>query len=150
MADDEALEEALHRTRLFGGLPARELRKVRHLGKEIQFAAGEDVTTEGEDGGRYFLILDGEADLVRGGRVARRLRAGDGFGEIALLDGGPRTATVVAVTPLTTFSLASWNFRPFVLEQPTIASAVITMLCQWLRETEAERRLGPPPAGAPD
>jgi len=150
LARGDPVVEALQRTKLFGALPAKELRHVRQAGKELSFAAGEDLTTEGEAGGRYFLILDGAADMVRGGEVMGRLGPGDGFGEIALLDGGPRTATVVAATQLRTFSLASWNFRPLVLEQPAIAGSVISTLCAWLRETEAERRAGAQPGAAPD
>ena len=139
MADDDAVVEALGRTKLFGAFPDKELRKVQQAGKEISFAAGADVTTKGEAGGRFFLILEGEADVVLGGAAAasRRIGPGETFGEIALLDGGPRTATVVAVSPLRTFSLASWNFRPLVLEHPELATAVIATLCAWLREAGA-------------
>ena len=145
MAGEDAVVEALARTKLFGGLPVKELRKMHQAGKEISFAAGVDITTEGESGGRFFLILEGEADVVTGGAVRRRIGPGETFGEIALLDGGPRTATVVAISPLRTFTLASWNFRPLVLAHPELAGAVITTLCGWLREAEVTAPASSPP-----
>jgi len=141
--DDAAVVDALGRTKLFGGLALKELRKVQQAGKQLSFAAGADLTTEGESGGRFFLILEGEADLVVGGTVKGRIGPGATFGEIALLDGGPRTATVVAVAPMRTFTLASWNFRPLVLAYPELAGAVIATLCAWIREAGAA---APPPS----
>jgi CRP-like cAMP-binding protein len=128
---------ALANIDLFRGLSARDLAKVAAMAKELNFAAGQAITGEGEAGARFYVLLDGEADVVIGGDIINQLKAGDYFGEISLIDGQPRTATIVARSPLRTLSLSSWNFRPLLKEHPSIAECVLLQLCRRLRETEA-------------
>jgi CRP-like cAMP-binding protein len=132
---DNEILTALQRAELFRDLPQKQLKRIRDVGKEMSFRAGADVVAEGEGAGRFFLILDGTAEvLVRGSRRAE-LGPGDAVGEIALLDGGTRTATVKAASDLRTFSLASWNFRP-LLNEPEVMSAVIAVLCRRIRSAQ--------------
>jgi CRP-like cAMP-binding protein len=126
---------ALQRSEMFRDLPPKQLRQIRDAGKEMSFAAGSDLMVEGEQAGRFFLILDGMSEVSVKGVSRATLGPGGAFGEIALLDGGPRSATVTAVTDIRTFSLASWNFRPF-LNDPNVAQAVIGLLCRRLRSAE--------------
>jgi CRP-like cAMP-binding protein len=134
----EEVVEALKRSEMFGGLALEHLRRIAAYGKEINFSPGEELIAEGGAGGRFFLILEGSAEVSIGGSAVRTLGPSDGVGEVALLDGGPRSARVVAQTPLRTFSLASFNFRP-LMSEPEISQAVITLLCRRLRQAEADR-----------
>jgi len=128
---------ALAQVDLFRGLSARDLNHIAEMTKEIQFGVGQAITAEGDAGGRFYVLVEGEADVLVGDDVVNRLRSGDAFGEISLIDGEPRTATIVATSPVRTLSLSSWNFRPLLKEHPSIAEGVLLQLCRRLRETEA-------------
>lgn len=132
---DESLD-ALSRCGLFSGLPADCLKALHTSGKEMAFAAGETLINEGEDGGRFFLILDGEAEVSKGGATRALLGCGDAVGELSLIDGEPRTATVVAKGPVRAFTLASWNFKAVVREHNEIADRVMQFLARRLRAAE--------------
>ncbi len=122
---------------LFEGLSAKELGNIREAGKEMSFAAGDELTVQGRQGGRFFLILDGEVAISVGGRPGSTLAAGQYLGEISLIDGEPRSASAVAVTPVRTWTLASFAFRPLLREHPSIADKVMLLLCRRLRAAEA-------------
>jgi CRP/FNR family cyclic AMP-dependent transcriptional regulator len=126
---------ALQQSEMFRDLPTRELRRIRDAGKELSFASGSELVVEGEEAGRFFLILTGSAEVTLNGKKRGTLEPGMSLGEIALLDGGPRSATVTAVTVVRTFSLASWNFRPFLADE-SVMQAVIQLLCKRLRSAE--------------
>ena len=136
MPGSEAVD-ALTRIELFQGLSAEDLAQVAEMAKALDFAAGRPITTEGDAGGRFYVLLDGQADVVVGDDVVSSLTAGDHFGEISLIDGQPRTATVVARSPVRTLSLSSWNFRPLLKEHPSIAEGVLLELCRRLRSADA-------------
>jgi CRP-like cAMP-binding protein len=108
------------------------------MAKEVPFGPGDELTGEGEEGARFYLILEGEASVTVNGQDRGTRGPGETIGEYSLLDGQPRSATVVAKTPIRTLSLASWNFRPLLAEEPTLAEALLVELCRRLRETEAE------------
>jgi CRP/FNR family transcriptional regulator, cyclic AMP receptor protein len=127
---------ALQASELFRDLPQKQLKRICDAGKEMSFRAGSEVVVEGEEAGRFFLILEGTAEVFAHGVHRAELGPGDAVGEIALLDGGPRSATVKAIRDLRTFSLASWNFRTF-LGEPEVMSAVIGVLCRRLRSARA-------------
>ena len=129
--------QALANIDLFRGLSKRHLAQVADMAKEIDFAAGQAITEEGEAGGRFYVLLEGEAEVTIGGDVVNELKAGDHFGEISLIDRKPRTATIVARSPVRTLSLSSWNFLPLLKEHPAIAEAVLLEMCNRLRQTEA-------------
>jgi len=122
---------------LFKGLARKELRVIAGLAKALSFPEGAVVAEEGKPGGRFFLILDGEAKVTVRGRTRRTLRAGDYFGEISLIDGEPRSATIMAATPLRTLALAEWNFRSALLTNPGIARKLLVELCRRLRSAES-------------
>jgi CRP/FNR family transcriptional regulator, cyclic AMP receptor protein len=126
----------LQASELFRDLPQKQLKRICDAGKEMSFQAGSEVVVEGEGAGRFFLILDGTAEVIAHGVHRAELGPGDAVGELALLDGGPRSATVKAIGDLRTFSLASWNFRTF-LGEPEVMSAVINVLCRRLRSAGA-------------
>jgi CRP-like cAMP-binding protein len=103
---------------------------------ERRFKPGEAIATEGQGGLNFFVVESGEASVTVGGNEVRRLRAGDSFGEIALVDKSPRTATVTAATDMHCHALPVWSFRPFVATRPDVAWKLLEMLADRLRDAE--------------
>jgi len=128
--------DSLRKVPLFADLDERELGQVARLFKERRFAAGETVTKEGLGGAAFFLIDAGEAGVTVGGAARSTLGPGDFFGEIALIDGGPRTASVVATTPVTTLTITRQRFRKMLGEDPSIVLAMLEELAKRLRNNE--------------
>jgi CRP-like cAMP-binding protein len=125
--------EALNEVPLFGSLRPEDAAQVASLFKERRFAAGETVTKEGSGGAAFFLIRSGEATVSVRGQPRAGLKAGDHFGEIALIDGGVRSATVTAATELVCHGLTYWDFRPLVQQNPAIAWGLLQSLAKMLR-----------------
>jgi pyruvate,water dikinase len=119
---------------LFSELSEPDLDEVAGLFKERRFAAGETVTKEGAGGAAFFVIGSGEASVSIGGTERATLRAGNYFGEIALIDEGARTATITATTDLVCYGLTLWDFRPLVERHPTIGWKLLQALAQRLRD----------------
>jgi CRP/FNR family cyclic AMP-dependent transcriptional regulator len=130
--------EAMRRVPLFADLNRREIAKVARLFKERRFAAGETVVKEGSGGAAFFLIDSGEATVSVGGRPRPPLKPGDYFGEIALIDGGSRTATVTAASDLICWGLTYWDFRPLVQQNAAIGWKLLQSLAKKLRVAERE------------
>jgi CRP-like cAMP-binding protein len=128
--------EMLRRVPLFSDLTRRELDQLARTGRVVDHAQGHVVVTEGEKGVGFHLILDGEARVTKGDRTVAKLGPGEWFGEVSMIDGGPRTATVAATTPLRTFGLASWDFHPLLRSSPTIAFKLLVTMCSRLRDAE--------------
>jgi CRP/FNR family cyclic AMP-dependent transcriptional regulator len=126
----------LGRVRLFEGLSKRELESVYAAGKITEFPEGKAVVEEGATGLGFHLILEGEAAVTVGGRKRATLRAGQYFGEMSLLDGGPRSATVRAETPVRTLGLTSWAFLPLIDDHPTMARKLLVEVSKRLRNLE--------------
>lgn len=136
MSDRKALVEMLGRNRLFEGLTKKDLTAVVVSATEVEHAKGRVVMEEGKPGVGFHLIVDGTAGVTRAGRKLRTLGPGDSFGDIALIDGGPRSATVAAETHLRTLSLSPWEFRPLVMQHPQVAYKLLLKLSALLREAE--------------
>jgi CRP/FNR family cyclic AMP-dependent transcriptional regulator len=128
--------EVVQRVPLFADLNKRELGQVARLFKERRFAEGETVAKEGAGGAAFFLIDWGEATVTLGGKPRATLRPGDYFGEIALIDGGARSATVTASTELVCWGLTYWDFRPLVQENAKICWKLLQSLAKRLRDAE--------------
>jgi CRP/FNR family transcriptional regulator len=111
----------LKRVPIFEGLDNRELERIAGSMKQRTFSAGDTVTTEGQGGVGFFVIEDGEARVTIHGDERRRLGPGDYFGEVALLNDSPRTATITAETELRCYGMTSWDFRPLVESHGSIA-----------------------------
>jgi CRP/FNR family cyclic AMP-dependent transcriptional regulator len=126
---------------LFEGLNQRELRDLASTMKERTFREGQAIAVEGQSGIGFFIIAEGTATVSQGGEDRATLGPGDHFGEIALIDDGVRTASVTADSQLKAYGLTSWEFRPLVESNATIAWKLLKTMATRLRE--AERR----PAG---
>jgi CRP/FNR family transcriptional regulator, cyclic AMP receptor protein len=128
--------DVLRRVRLFADLDDPELEQVARLFRERVFPAGETVIKEGSGGASFYVIEAGEATVTIAGDYRATLKAGDYFGEIALLDEGPRIASVTAATYLDCFGLTLWEFRPLVEENGVIAWKLLQTLARELRQVE--------------
>lgn len=121
---------------LFAGCSDRELSSIGQSMKEVHFPAGKVICTEGQLGAGFHLVIEGETKVQVNGRTKRRLGPGAFFGEIALLDGGPRSATVIAETEVMTLSLPMWSFRSVLKAHPTLALKMLEEVGRRLRSTE--------------
>jgi CRP/FNR family cyclic AMP-dependent transcriptional regulator len=130
------IEDRLARVPLFSGIKPKELRKLGKRMSERTFNEGDEITKEGESGIGFFVIEDGNATVSVGGKIVRTLGPGEHFGEIALIDSGPRSATIVAGTDLRCRGMSAWEFRPFVEEHPEVAWTLLESLVARLREAE--------------
>ena len=131
--DDGAPVDAVDEVPLFASLRADDKEQVARLFKERRFAPGETVTREGSGGAAFFLIRSGDATVSVRGEARASLKAGDHFGEIALIDGGERSATVTADTELVCYGLTYWDFRPLVQSNPAIAWGLLQSLAKMIR-----------------
>lgn len=118
---------------LFEGLSKRELSQIHRTAREGEFMPEEVIVTEGETGVGFHLIISGRAKVLAGKKAIANLGPGDFFGELSLIDRGPRTATVVAQTKLKTLSLVSWEFLPLLDRNPSIARKILVEITRRLR-----------------
>jgi CRP/FNR family transcriptional regulator, cyclic AMP receptor protein len=130
--------EAFKNVPLLEGLDERHLQRLANAAKERRYREGDELTSEGaERGSRFFFVIgEGNATVTRGGGQLATLGPGDYFGEMALIDEGARSATVVAATDMLTYTLTPWEFRPFVEENPEVAWTLLRTLTERLRAAE--------------
>jgi CRP-like cAMP-binding protein len=124
---------SLSKVPLFSGCSSRELQTIARAVKPIDHPKGTVIAREGEPGIGLFVIKSGKADVSIGGKKKAALDAGDFFGEIALLDGGPRTATVTASSDIQLLGLTEWVFRGLMQEHPSIAIKTLEAMAGRLR-----------------
>ena len=122
---------------LFATCDASELRAIVGAGKDVSHSAGQVICREGEAGVGMHVVAEGEVEVQIKGQSQSRLGPGSFFGEIALLDGGPRSATVIASTDVNTFSIPSWSFRTILESQPNLTLKFLEVLCGRLRQSES-------------
>jgi CRP-like cAMP-binding protein len=128
--------EALRSVRLFGELPERELKLVARTAREEGYVAGEELVGEGKPAGPMFVILEGKATVYVGGQERGSLGPGDFFGEMALIDRQPRSATVRAESDLTALAISSWDFLALLRESWDLTHSVLTALAERVRELD--------------
>jgi CRP/FNR family transcriptional regulator, cyclic AMP receptor protein len=123
---------------IFSECTKRELTIIGRAAKEVSHREGTVIAREGERGVGLFLILEGQCKVTIGGKTKAKLGPGDFFGEVALLDGGPRTATVTALTPVRLVGITGWVFRGLLMEHPTIALKTLEAVAGRLRAVSKE------------
>ena len=125
--------EALQRVPLFSDLNRREVQQIARLFKERRFAEGETVVKEGSGGAAFFVIESGEATVFIRGKKRTTLKADDFFGEIAMIDQGPRMATITASSALVCYGLTYWDFRPLVEANGVLGWKLLQRMAKMLR-----------------
>jgi CRP/FNR family cyclic AMP-dependent transcriptional regulator len=128
--------EQLQRVPLFADLDRRELQALASSFKERRFSPGDTVAAEGAGGIGFFVINEGQAKVSVRGEDRATLGPGDYFGEIALIDEGARTATITADSDLVCYGMTSWDFRPLVEGNASIAWKLLQAMAKRLRESE--------------
>jgi CRP-like cAMP-binding protein len=126
----------LERVPLFAGLSHRHLRRIATLARSKRFAGGTAVVRAGDPGNSFYVILEGSARVVPPGGRPIRLRAGDFFGEMALLDGAPRSADVTAAGELLTMTIGRSAFTQLLRDEPQIAHRIMQTLAERLRTAQ--------------
>jgi CRP/FNR family cyclic AMP-dependent transcriptional regulator len=123
---------------LFSACSQKELQAVAKASDEINLPAGRVLCTQGEVGREAFILVQGEALVRRNDRKVATLGPGSCVGELALLDHGPRTATVTATTPVTVLVLGPREFAGLLDEVPTIAHKLLASLASKVRELDSK------------
>ena len=136
MAKDSKLDQ-LAKVRLFSACSKRDLTLIGRASDEVSVAAGRVLCDEGSMGHEFYLILDGQAAVRKAGRRVATLGPGQYFGEMALLDKGPRSATVVAETPMTLLVIGQREFAAVLDEVPTLAHKLLATMASRLREADS-------------
>src|SRR6266487_1859375 len=117
---------------LFAPLAKPQLAQVASIADEVQLPEGRALTRQGERGREFFVLLEGEAEVRRNGRKRATIRAGDFFGEMALISDRPRNATVTATTPVRLLVIRDTDFRSVLLRTPQIALKVLAAFVERL------------------
>lgn len=132
MAKDPRVDR-LRAVPLFEGCDEKQLAFIATRVDEVDVPAGKTLTERGRSGGEFFVILSGTAEVKRGSGPVATLGPGDYFGEIALLDNGPRTATVVAASPMRCLVLSPGQFQDVLYQDPVIAVQLLRTVVRRLR-----------------
>jgi CRP-like cAMP-binding protein len=131
------LAELLTEVGLFSKCTKRERQTIARHAQAAELPAGTDLVREGEPGDALFVILEGEASVQRDGEEVSRVGPGSHFGELAILDGAPRSATVVAATDVKVAVLGIRMFRTLLREFPELAEQLLVGLAGELRKAQA-------------
>lgn len=128
----------LSKVQLFSAASKKELEKLGKASDELEVPAGKELVEQGRVGHEFFLILEGTASVRRNGRKIATLGPGAYFGELSLLDRGPRSASVVADTDMTLLVLGQREFSGVLDEVPTLAHKLLTSMAKRLREADTK------------
>ncbi|HEY6961035.1 MAG TPA: cyclic nucleotide-binding domain-containing protein [Gaiellaceae bacterium] len=128
--------ELLKKVPLFQNVPEKQLQSIADEMAERRFTEGQELTAEGRSGVGFFVLESGSANVTVDGQSRRTLGAGDYFGEIALIDGGVRTATITATSDGLAYGLTPWQFRPLVESHAEIAWPLLEAMARRTRELE--------------
>lgn len=134
---EKTLEEQLAAVPIFSGLSRRQVGRLVGASKTTRHQTGHEVAREGEGSMALHLVLSGTATVSVRGEDVRELGPGDYFGEISMIDGKRRSATVTAASELTTLAVPHLAFTGLLESDPAFATALLKMLCARVREAEA-------------
>jgi CRP/FNR family cyclic AMP-dependent transcriptional regulator len=133
---------ALKDVTIFSTLTPDQLVRVFRSGEVVEHATGDRLTEEGAHGHRFHLILEGSAEVERGGQAVSELGRGDFVGEIGLLGGGPSTATVLCTSPTSCLTIWRERFWELLEAEPAIALRILEILCRRLERDQASSPSG--------
>jgi CRP/FNR family cyclic AMP-dependent transcriptional regulator len=138
MARSSAFVEHLTQVPLFSTLSRKELSLVARRAEDVSVAPGKVLCSEGEMGHQYFVILEGEAKVMRHGRRIATIGPGAGFGELSLLSKAPRNATIVAETQMEVVVLGQREFAGLIDDVPGFARKLLAAMAERVREADAK------------
>jgi CRP/FNR family cyclic AMP-dependent transcriptional regulator len=124
--------ELIRKVPLFAHLSKRQLAQIAQIADEIDLREGKEMTTQGARGREFFVLLEGDADVKKDGRRINTLKGGDFFGEIALVSDVPRTATVIASSPVRALVITDRSFKRLMRDMPDIQARVLSALAERL------------------
>jgi len=130
-------EDWLAKVPLFNGLSKKQLREVSSLATRLDEPAGTLLTKEGRVGNEFIIVLEGEIEVRKGDEVVATRGPGSYVGEIALIDNRPRTATVIAKTPVVIEVIGRREFRTLLADAPELQAEIMNTMAQRLAELEA-------------
>jgi CRP/FNR family transcriptional regulator, cyclic AMP receptor protein len=129
------LDNVLAAVPLFEGLSRRHLKRLAGVADVGDFMAEHTIVREGEPGDAFYVVLAGQAKVTSNGKLVNRVLPGDYFGEISLLDGDVRTATVTTETPMSLLILQRQRFMKLLREEPDMAMNLLSGLARQVRRT---------------
>ncbi len=135
-ATNKQLMTVLGAVPLFEDLPHKHLKKVADLSEVARFMAGATLVKQGEVGDSFYVALTGQAKVVANNRTMNHLLPGDHFGEISLLDGGPRSASVVAETEMTLVIILQKDFLAMMAKDPEISMCLLEGMARTVRRLD--------------
>ena len=121
---------------LFENLSKKQMKQVAGLAVIARFMAGATIVKQGAIGDSFYVVLTGQAKIVANGRTVHRVLPGDHFGEISLLDGGERTASVVAETPMTLVEITQKQFYGMLAKDPEVTVALLVGIARAVRRMD--------------
>ncbi len=139
------VREQLKAIPLFASCSKKELSLLAGIVEEVAFSAGDALCEEGEKGLGLYVVLEGETQVRIGGKKRRDMGPGAFFGEIALLDGGPRSATIMAKTDVTALHIPAWSFNATLKSEPSLALPMLKEVCRRIRASDSEKVPVTPP-----
>ncbi len=129
--------ELLRRVPLFAGMTDQSIGRVGDLFEDAEFPVGRTIVRQGDDGEEFLILVEGAARVELDGRPIRQLGQGDFLGEISLIDGRPRTATVVATAPVRALVARRPAFARLIDEHPAVRHSVLMALTERIRNVAA-------------
>ena len=132
---DIDIQERLRSVPLFAAFSEKQLRRIADAGKQVEFPEGKVVAREDQSGEGFHVILEGRVSVNVHGEERATLGPGQFFGEMSLIDGKPRSATVTVIEPTKTFSITSWEFHP-LLDDADFTKGLLAELAARIRASE--------------
>jgi CRP/FNR family cyclic AMP-dependent transcriptional regulator len=128
--------DLLKKVPLFSNLSQRHLKEISKHADEVKVDRGKVLAQQGKAGWEFIFIVDGKAKVEKDGKVIRELSEGDFFGEVALIDGKPRTASVTAESGMTVLIVHKTSFNHLLDTIPGLQKKILISLCDYLRRAE--------------
>jgi CRP/FNR family cyclic AMP-dependent transcriptional regulator len=132
------LETVLAAVPLFQGLTKRQLKRLAAITEVVEFMAGHSIVREGDEGDSFYVVLKGQAKVTVGKKTVATLLPGEHFGEISLLDGGPRTASVTSDTPMTMLMITRKAFLKELRQDAELSLSLMSSLSRMLRRLDKQ------------